>query len=257
MEDDRGDPRGFWSITLYQPDPSEVAATYLSQASVRNTHYSEADTAIVSVDPSTETLTVRPPSWGALAASTPVLFGEGATALGLEPGEVYYVAGAPVATVDPATGETTYAIQVSNQWIPDLSPANVPIQNSGGPGAIVDLQEEASPGPVAYGVVKPVSQLGSEQRSAGQLALNADGSLTLWFGPSLPPGVAASNWIPTPSAAFFGSLYPGRTVSTALQIIMWMYDPTPGDQPPSILPDDRGTTRLPESYIPPSLVIVG
>jgi hypothetical protein len=75
----------------------------------------------------------------------------------------------------------------------------------------------------------------------------------LWFGPSLPAGVAASNWIPTPSTAYFNTLYPGQTVSTTLQIILRMYDPTPGNTPPSILPYQEGSTELPESYIPPVL----
>ncbi|MDR3639533.1 MAG: DUF1214 domain-containing protein [Isosphaeraceae bacterium] len=105
-------------------------------------------------------------------------------------------------------------------------------------------------------MVKPVSQLGSEQLSAGQLAKNADGSLTLWIGPSLPQGAPASNWIPTPSTAYFNTIYPNETVSTALQVILRMYYPTPGNEPPSILPYKAGSTRLPESYIPPTLQLV-
>jgi Protein of unknown function (DUF1214) len=105
-------------------------------------------------------------------------------------------------------------------------------------------------------VVKPVSQLGSEQLSDGQLAKNADGSLTIWFGPTRPAGPPASNWIPTPSTAYFNSIYPGQTVSTNLQIILRMYYPTPGDDPPSILPYKSGSTRLPESDIPPNLELV-
>src|SRR5262249_11702060 len=107
-----------------------------------------------------------------------------------------------------------------------------------------------------YGLVKPVAQLGSKQLDAGQLAKNADGSLTLWFGPSLPAGATASNWIPTPSTAYFQTIYPGQTVSTQLQIILRMYYPTPGNDPPSILPYQSGSTQLPESYIPPVLQLV-
>ncbi|MDG3007397.1 DUF1254 domain-containing protein [Paludisphaera mucosa] len=254
VTDAQGDPRGFWAITLYQPDPSEVAAPYLSQAGVLNTSYSTADTAVVSVDPATDVMTVSAPSWGVIQASTPLLFGSNAAAYGLSPNTVYYIASTPTTNVDATTGATTYSFTVSPQWIQTLSSAGVPIQYSGGPGAIVDLQQGSAAGALSYGVVKPVAQLGSPQLVDGQLAKNADGSLTIWVGPTLPAGAAASNWIPTPSTAYFNTLYPGKTVSTALQIIMRMYYPTPGDSAPSILPYRSGTTKLPESYIPPSLV---
>jgi hypothetical protein len=132
-----------------------------------------------------------------------------------------------------------------------VSVDGVPIQYSGGPGPFVAFEPQPNAGPLTYGMVKPVSQLGSEQLSAGQLAMNADGSLTLWIGPSLPAGAPASNWIPTPSTAYFNSLYPGVTVSTAIDVYLRMYYPTPGDEPPSILPYTMGSTTLPESYIPP------
>jgi hypothetical protein len=183
----------------------------------------------------------------------------------LQPNTVYYVATTPTQAVDPVTHETTYSFKVSSQWIQQLSTkklstANppVPIQDSGQAGTIVALQQPASgAGPLTYGLVKPVAQLGSAQLSAGQLTTNADGSLTLWFGPSLPAGAPASNWIPTPSTAYFNTIYPNQPtnepVSTALQIILRMYYPTPGNDPPSILPYQSGSTRLPESYIPPVL----
>ena len=259
--DPRGNPFGFWSITLYQPDPSEVAAPFLSQASVLNTHYSTADTAVLSVDAGTDTLTVAAPAWGPIVASTPILFGANAASYGLQPNTVYYVATTPKQFVDPVTQKTiAYSFQVSSQWIQKLSTANppVPIQDSGQAGPIVALQQPASgAGPLTYGLVKPVAQLGSAQLDAGQLAKNADGSLTLWFGPSLPAGVSASNWIPTPSTAYFQTIYPNQPpnepVSTQLQIILRMYYPRPGNEPPSILPPPFGSILLPETYIPPVL----
>lgn len=254
--DAQGNPRGFWSITLYQPDPSEVAAPYISQASVLNTHYSTADASVGFIDAATDVLTVRAPSWGTIVASTPILFGSNATEYGLLPETVYYVASDPTAAVDPSTQETTYSFAISRQWIQTLSADNVPIQYSGDPGPIVDLQSPEGASPLSFGMVKPVSQLGSAQLTAGQLAKSEDGSLTIWIGPTLPAGAPASNWIPTPSTAYFNSLYLNATVSTALQLIIRMYYPTPGNEPPSILPYDDGTTRLPESYIPPALVLV-
>jgi hypothetical protein len=102
-------------------------------------------------------------------------------------------------------------------------------------------------------MVKPVAQLGSSQLAANQLARNADGSLTLWFGPTLPAGVPPSNWIPTPSTAYYSTLYPNTQMSTAFQLTLRMYDPTPGNEPPSILPCSQGCA---ESYIPPLVELV-
>jgi hypothetical protein len=256
VNDASGTPRGFWSMTLYQPDTTEAAAPFLSQASILNTHYSTADTAVVSVNAATDVMTVRASAWGKLVASTPILFGSNAAQYGLQPNTVYYVASTPTASVDPASQQTTYSFQISQQWIQTLSTDSVPVQDSGNPGPIVDLQSQAGASPLSYGVVKPVSQLGSAQLSAGQLARNADGSLTLWFAPTLPAGVAASNWVPTPSTAYFNTLYPNQTVSTTFQIILRMYYPTPGNSPPSILPYSSGSTTLPESFIPPALTLV-
>jgi hypothetical protein len=109
-------------------------------------------------------------------------------------------------------------------------------------------------GALTYGMVKPVSQLGSTQLVANQLALNTDGSLTLWFGPTLPTGAPASNWVPTPSTAYYSKLY-SRPISTTFQLSLRMYYPTPGNEPPSILPY-TGPPPLAESYIPPMVEMV-
>lgn len=250
VSDANGKAKGFWSITLYATDPSEAAAPFLSQTSVLNTHYSSTDTAVLSVDATGNTLTVRPPAWGTLTTSAPVLFGDNAAAYGLVPGAVYYVANSPQANVDG----TAYTLTVSAQWLQDLSEEGVPIQYSGHPGETVDLQSPAGAGALTYGMVKPVSQLGSVQLDAGQLATNADGSLTLWFAPALPTGAPASNWIPTPSTAYYGDLYPGMQIGTAFEVMLRMYYPTPGEEPPSILPCMKVCRpRLHESYIPPQL----
>jgi hypothetical protein len=167
------------------------------------------------------------------------------------------VANTPTTAVDPATRETTISFKLSQQWIQKLSPYYVPIQYSRGPGPIVALLPQPNAGPLSYGMVKPVSQLGSEQLSTGKLAMNADGSLTLWIGPSLPADAPASNLIPTPSTAYFNTIYPGVAVSTDLYVYLRMYYPTPGDEPPFILPYSMGSTTLPESYIPPVVQVVG
>jgi hypothetical protein len=255
VSDSSGNPKGFWSIHVYARDPTEGAAPFIAQTSVLNTSYSTADTAVLSVDAATDSMTVNAPNWGTLIRSTPILFGANATAYGLTPNKVYYVASAPV----PNGNNTTYTFQISEQWLQlPLSDGNVPIQGPGGnAGPIVHLLSPAGAGALNYGMVKPVTQLGSSQLAANQLARNADGSLTMWFGPTLPAGAPASNWIPTPSTAYYSTLYT-TPVSTSIQLTLRMYYPTPGNEPPSILPCTAQAcgSAMSESYIPPALELV-
>ena len=253
VNDAGGNPLGFWSVTLYATDPTEAAAPFIVQSSVLNTSYSSADTAVISVDQAANSMTVSAPAWGTLAASTPILFGGDVASYGLTAGTVYYVAGTPVSNAD----HTTYSFQISQRWLQELSPGLVPIQNSGGPGPLVSLQSSTGAGALTYGMVKPVSQLGSAQLAANQLAKNADGSVTVWFAPALPAGAPAANWIPTPSSAYYNSLYSGVAVPTAFEIMLRMYYPTPGNEPPSILPCNNACKPpLHQSYIPPALELV-
>ncbi|HEX4165678.1 MAG TPA: DUF1254 domain-containing protein [Bryobacteraceae bacterium] len=253
VRDTSGNPKGFWSIHVYATDPTQGAAPFIAQTSVLNTSYSTADTAVLSVTAATNSMTVNAPNWGTIVLSTPILFGGDAAAYGLTPNKVYYVASAPTLNAD-----NTYTFQISAQWLQTLSSGKVPIQGPGGnPGPIVHLLSPASAGELTYGMVKPVTQLGSSQLAADQLARNADGSLTLWFGPTLPAGAPSSNWIPTPSTAYYSTLYPDSQVSTAFQLTLRMYYPTPGNDPPSILPCTQACTpALHESYIPPTLELV-
>jgi hypothetical protein len=254
VSDSSGNPKGFWSIHVYATDPTQGAAPFIAQTSVLNTSYSTADTPVLSVDAATNSMTVIAPNWGRLVASTPILFDGDASAYGLTPNNVYYVASEPIPNAD----HTTYTFQISAQWLQTLSAGNVPIQGPGGnPGPIVVLSSTAGAGALNYGMVKPVTQLGSSELAANQLARNADGSLTMWFGPTLPAGAPASNWIPTPSTAYYSTLYPNTQVSTAFQLTLRMYYPTPGNEPPSILPCTEACgTELHESYIPPAVELV-
>src|SRR3954447_11014711 len=95
------------------------------------------------------------------------------------------------------------------------SAGNVPIQGPGGdPNSIVELLSPAGAGALSYAMVKPVTQLGSSELAANQLARNADGSLTL-FGISLPADAPASNWTSTPSTAYYSMLYPDTDETNA------------------------------------------
>ncbi len=255
-----GSPIGFWSLTLYQPDSSEAAAPFLSQASVLNTAYSTAATPVLSIDTTANTITIPASNLGALSASTPIMFGAGAGAYGLTPDAPYYIASMPVLSDGNAT------FQISAQWKQDLSSNGVPIQYSGGPNGIVTLSTPLSAStPLDLGVIQPVSQLGSTQIEDGQLKANDGsvpgfpaGSYTIWLSPTLPNGVPATNWIPTPSTAYLQSIYgDSTTLNTTIEPMIRMYDAQPGDMPPSILPLPPGGNYpdgLPSSYLFPPLV---
>ncbi len=79
VNDSQGNPRGFWSIHVYQTDTTQSAAPFITQASVLNTAYSTANIPVTAVDPSTDTITVQGSDWGPLIASTPILFGSTAS----------------------------------------------------------------------------------------------------------------------------------------------------------------------------------
>ncbi|MBK5231602.1 MAG: DUF1254 domain-containing protein [Thermoleophilia bacterium] len=238
VNDSEGDPRGFWSIHVYQTDASQSAAPFITQTSVLNTAYSNANLAVTDVDASNDSLTVTSSRWGPLAASSPVLFGSTAAQYGLSPGEPYYVASTPTKGFDKSTKRTTYSFEVSSEWLQELSSDNVPIQGiNGEPGPAVDLIDPGGAVNLQWGPIQPVSQLGSQQLTSGSLAKNPDGSVTIWIAPALPPGAPATNWIPTPSDAYNASLYPGVDVPTEIRPMIRMYYPTPGsDTQASILP---------------------
>lgn len=118
-----------------------------------------------------------------------------------------------------------------------------PISNLTNPGGTVNLQ---------WGPIQPVSQLGSQQLTSGKLAKNPDGSVTIWIAPTLPPEAPATNWIPTPSTAYYEKLYPGVSVSTQIQPITRIYYPAPGsDTQASILPPPNGSMGA--TYVYPAL----
>jgi hypothetical protein len=269
VNDPQGNPRGFWSIHVYQTDSTESAAPWITQASVLNTAYSTANIAVTAVDASTDTLTVLPSAWGPLLRSTPILFGSTASQYGLTPGVPYYVATTPTRSIDPTTKTTTYSFKVSTIWKQQLSPAvigpggepegNVPEQGTCpansttcGPGPIVQLTNPGGPVSLQWGPIQPVSQLGSQQLTSGKLAKNPDGSVTIWIAPTLPAGAPATNWIPTPSSAYYASVYPGVSVPTQIRPLIRIYYPTPGSNTQaSILPPPNGSMGA--TYVFPAL----
>jgi hypothetical protein len=252
VNNDDGNPRGFWSIHVYQTDASESAAPFITQPSVLNTAYSAADLDVTGVDPSTDTLTVEqsPTPWTPLLASTPVLFGPTAAQYGLTPGLPYYLVADGTKNADG-----TYSFQVSAQWHQDQSQSDdIPIQGANGhAGPIVQLQDPGGAIGLEWGPIQPVSQLGSQQLTSDRLARNFDGSVTIWIAPTLPASAPATNWVPTPSTAYYDSIYGPQTppIPTSIRPLIRIYYPTPGDTPPSILPPPNG--QLQATYVFPNL----
>jgi hypothetical protein len=264
VNDSQGDPRGFWSIHVYQTDISQSAAPFITQASVLNTAYSTANIAVTAVDPSTDTITVQASAWGPLIASSPILFGSTAAQYGLTPGVPYYVATTPTQQTDPTTNITTYSFKVSAIWKQQLSVDHVPIQGvcvpttppDCGPGPIVQLTNPGGAINLQWGPIQPVAQLGSQQLASGKLVKNADGSVTIWIAPTLPAGAPATNWLPTPSSAYYASIYPGVSVPTQMRPLIRIYYPTPGSSTQaSILPPPNGSMGA--TYVFPRLQKVG
>ena len=155
--------------------------------------------------------------------------------------------------MDGAGGRTRRPFQLAARRLQTIPDAKVPVQYSGQAGAVTDLTCNSGAG-LSFGMLKPVSQLGSSELEDGRLKKNSDGSLTIWLAPQLPAGVPATNWIPTPSTAYYDGLYgAGSGISTQLQVILRSYYPSPGNEPPSMLPYTIGTPMA-QTYIPPAVV---
>ena len=134
----------------------------------------------------------------------------------------------------------------------------MPIQDTGTAGPVVNLSNPGGAVNLQWGPVQPVSQLGSQQLTSGKLAENANGSVTIWIAPTLPAGAPATNWIPTPSTAYYASIYPGQPVPTQIRPMIRIYYPTPGSDtqasilpPPSPLPPPNQSLNA--SYVFPAL----
>jgi hypothetical protein len=277
--DENGNPDGFWSLHVYQPDATESAAPFLMQTASLNTAYSNANLNVLSVVGNS--ITACDTEWALMKASSPVFFS--ANAYGLIPGKPYYIIGDPTRTSGSGTSCTnstgTITFQVSVMWKQELSPASathapVPMQNSvdpAGPGSVFGLLAVSGPfQPFQWGPIQSVSQLGSQQITSGLLQADSDSSgnksYTIWVAPpsnlsganlntwvpAPPLGVDPHNWIPTPSSDYYNLIYGANSgVSTDIRLMIRMYDPAPGCPPPSILPpiDENGVSC---SKLPPA-----
>jgi hypothetical protein len=177
------------------------------------------------------------------------MFGPTAAQYGLQPDTTYYVR--PDVTDN---GDGTYTFSLASLWRQPLSPDDVPIQGAftgeGGSGPVdqVQLADPGGPVDLTWGPVQPVSQLGSQQMTSGSLARNDDGSVTIWLAPTLPPHAPATNWLPTPSKAYYQRVYGKSGMPTAIRPMIRIYYPRV--KPPSILPPSGG--KLGATYVFPA-----
>ena len=177
VNDRQGNPRGFWSITLYQTDATESAAPFITQASVLNTAYSTANIAVTAVDPSTDTITVEPSAWGPLIASSPILFGS--TAAAVRP----HARGAVLRRDHPDTADRPehQAHDVLVQSVDQVAAGAVagrrtdPGESRAAPGPGSCPSNPGGPVNLQWGPIQPVSQLGSQQLTSGKLARTPTG----------------------------------------------------------------------------------
>jgi hypothetical protein len=167
-------------------------------------------------------------------------------------------------SADRPLKSTTYSFKVSTIRKQQLSPTTstgggLPEQGtcpasstSCGPGPIVQLTNPGGPVSLQWGPIQPVSQLGSQQLTSGKLAKNSDGSVTIYIGPTLPAGAPATNWLPTPSSAYYAGIYPGVSVPTQIRPLIRIYYPAPGSNTQaSILPPPNGSMGA--TYVFPGL----
>jgi hypothetical protein len=81
--------------------------------------------------------------------------------------------------------------------------------------------------------------------------------VTIWIASTLPAGIPATNWIPTPSTAYDMALYPGVSVPTQIRAMIRIYYPTPrSNTQASILPPPDGSMGATSVPRPPERGLV-
>ena len=236
---------GFWSFTVYQPNPGNAYQPFLIENAIRNTAYSPvASTATLMADGTLST--TKPGNWNqGTAAGTALLTGSSVDGSGLDANTIYYV--------KTATDEgDTLRLTLSATYNPDYGSNGIPIGGGGTPGLPVELTGTAGD-TVSFGWINPVSQLGSSQQegvssASTTLISESDGSINLTLS-SLPPSTNWENWLPTPQVT--GPESSNAQSASQFQVMARYYWPTTGD--PSIL-DDKTSSDI---YNPPKIVRLG
>ena len=232
---------GFWSFTVYQPNPGNAYQPFLIENAVSNTAYSPTTATATLLADGTLT-TAKPDNWNVgTADGTALITGSSVDVSGLNPNTLYYVESAT------DLGESL-GLTLSASYTPEYASNGIPIGGGGTPGDPITLT--GSPGSsVSFGWINPVSQLGSSQQAgvsnaSTTLATEGDGSIKLNLS-SLAPASNLQNWLPTPQVTGSGSF--NAQGASQFQVMARYYWPKTED--PSILDD----TSSPDLYVPPAL----
>jgi len=237
--------KGFWSFTVYQPNPGNAYQPFLIENAIRNTAYSPINaTATLNADGTLTT--TKPGNWNqGTAAGTALLTGSSIGVSGLDANTIYYVKTADVQG-------TSLQLTLSSTYTPDFGSNGIPIGGGGQPGPAIELTGSAGSS-VSFGWINPVSQLGSSQQAGVSgatttLATEGDGSINLSLS-SLAPATNPQNWLPTPQVSGSGSS--NAQSASEFQMMARYYWPSTDD--PSIL-DDKSSSDF---YDPPAIERLG
>ena len=199
-----GNPRGFWSIHVYQTDSLEAAAPFLTQPSV-------AEHGVLDGEPGRDRRRRGDGHAHGAAAATGRLGAaarQHADPLRADRGAVRPHSRTRRTTSSrtrprPTTGRRTRSrCRRSGSRTSARTSRSERRRGRGAdpgrerqrPATLVDLANPGGAVNLQWGPIQPVSQLGSQQLTSNSLVRNPDRSVTFWIGPTLPPGAPASNW---------------------------------------------------------------
>ncbi|QNI80098.1 conserved hypothetical protein (DUF1254/DUF1214) [Synechococcus sp. RS9909] len=237
--------QGFWSFTIYQPNPGNAYQPFLIENAIQNTAYTPIDeTATLTADGRIKTS--KPPNWNdSTALGTALLTGKEKPSIeGMEKDTIYYVYSAEEVG-------NSILLKLASDYQPTYS-NGIPVGGEGSPTQPVSLKGSAG-STLSFGWINPVAQLGSSQlpgetNATTTLATESDGSINLLLS-NLAPDTNRQNWLPTPLVTNAGSGHPRK--AHEFEVMARYYWPTEGD--PSILDKKHS----PGFYKPPAIERLG
>ena len=229
---------GFWSYTIYQPDPGNAYQPFLIENAISNLSYSRTNaTATLTADGWLRTS--KPGDWNSGTALGTALHSSTVEIAGLTESTTYYISDYKSDPVDA----DTLLIKLSETYTPDYNwlgldgTKGVPIGGQGSPGPSLNLSgSEGSE--LQFAWIQPVSQLGSAQSDS--LEVNSKGEIVLQLR-AHQPSRGISNWLPTPSQGYVADAY-------NFQVMARYYEPTWADGM-SVLAKEGSE----QQYLPPQV----
>jgi len=239
-----GPAKGFWSFTIYQPNPGNTYQPFLIENAIQNIAYTPLNsTAELTADGSL--LTKKPVNWNVgTAKGTALLTGSTLNVSGLKDNTIYYIEEAK-----DITSGNNLLLTLSETYNSKYARNGVPIGGEGSPGEPVSIS--GSPGSsIEFGWINPVSQLGSSQlngvsSSNPTLAVESDGSIRLSLT-NLAPTSDTQNWLPTPLVT--GDQASNTKAASEFLVMARYYQPTTVDGETILAATDSSSL-----YVPPAI----